>query len=107
MHDAARDELLRRGGDENLAGLRHCHGARGHVDGDASQAVIRDLGFARVQPGAQRDADRGGTLDNGLRALDRPCQAVEGREEAVAGSLDLVSAEALQLLADDAMVLVQ
>ena len=40
-------------------------------------------------------------------ALDRPGWAVEGREEAVSGGLYLVSPIALQLLADDAVMLVQ
>ena len=48
-----------------------------------------------------------GALDDGLRALDRASRPVERREEAVAARLDLLPAVPLQLLADDAVMVVQ
>ena len=59
-----------------------------------------ELALARVQAGADLEAQRRDAVPERGCAADRACGAVEGGEEAVPGRVDLVAAEALELAAD-------
>src|SRR4051812_29625895 len=92
----AGDEILDGAGDEHLARP----GERGHactrVDGNAGDVAVVELALAGVEPGTNREPERHHAVADGGRAPDRASRAVEGREEAVAGRVDLVAAEALE-----------
>jgi hypothetical protein len=74
------------------------------VDGDSGDLVPEELALARVQacPNLEPEALDGVTGGDG--AADGARRAVEAREEAVAGGVDLPSAEALQLAPYDRVV---
>src|SRR5262249_4316775 len=89
---------------EHLAwsGQRSHAGADDH--GDAAELLSDDLALARVQAGPDLEAEVAHrALDRG-RAADRADRAVEGREEAVPGRVELAALKAVELRADDPMV---
>ena len=90
----AGDEILDGARDEHLArpGLRG--DARADVDGDAGDLVVAELALARVQPGADVEAELAHRVARSrARSGSRARRAVEGREEAVAGRVDLAAAD--------------
>src|SRR5215208_3329997 len=80
-------EILHRAGDEHLVWRGAAHHPRGDVDGQAAEVAIHHLELARVQPGADLEAERPHRLCHRRGAADRPGGSVEGREEAVARAL--------------------
>jgi hypothetical protein len=60
-----------------------------------------------VQPGAYFDAERVHRIANRHGTADRALRAVERRKEAVAGRVHLAAAEAIELRADDCVVRVE
>jgi hypothetical protein len=97
--DGARDQHLSRPGDR-----RH---ARSDVDGDAGHSVSAHFALARVQAGADLDAEAAHRVANGASAADRPRWAVERGQKAVAGLSYLRLAPALELATDEDVVAVQ
>ena len=67
------------------------------VHGDAADVVAAEFAFAGVKAGAHLDAQRLHRVTNCHGAADRSLWAVERREEAVAGGVDLAAAETRQL----------
>src|SRR5262245_14271633 len=104
-HDArAGDEILHGLGDEHLAGAceaRHA-GTRRHRD--PTQLSLDPLALAGVEPGTDLQPERANCLPDRQRALDRAAGAVERREEAVAGGVELLAAEPRQLGPHDGVV---
>ena len=64
------------------------------VDGDAGHLAVQQLALARVQAGANLDAELPTASLIAQRAADRARRAVEAGEEAVAGRVHLDAAEA-------------
>jgi hypothetical protein len=101
----ADDEILHGGGDEDLAGSRQSRNASPDRDGDSRKVIAVRLDLTGVQAcpqlnplPAHRGADRSGA-PHGAR------WSVERGEEPVAQTMDLLAAEAGQLSACDAPVL--
>src|SRR3989441_2616889 len=93
----ARNEVAHRARHEDLA----AGGPVGHpgadVYGEAADGVATHLTLARVQPGADLEAERPAGLADGIGAADGARWTVEGCQQAVAGGLDLAAAEAVDL----------
>src|SRR5688500_10516497 len=79
----------------------------GDVDGETADVSGADVALAGVEAGADLQAEAGELVTDGPGALDGPGGGVEGGQEAVAESLDLLALPAPELLADDGVVLFQ
>src|SRR4051794_9839857 len=77
---------------------------RSGVHGDPRHLAVDELALARVEAGANIDAELPNAVDDRPRAADRPRRAVEGSEEAVSRGVDLAAARACELPADDGVV---
>src|SRR5207244_6956498 len=96
-----------------LDGLRDKHLAGAGVRGDACTRVDRDppnrsvceLDLAGVDSGSHFEAERPDALRDRSCAAEGSGRSVEGREEAVACSIDFASAKALQLTSNERVVL--
>src|SRR5919108_2201626 len=99
-----RDEVAHGARRQNLAGPSQGRHARTGMDGDPAHPILRDLDLSGVQPGADLDADRTQPIANRAGAADGARRAVECREEAVAGGVDLTAAGALELGSHDGVV---
>ena len=78
--------------------------AGGDVDGDAADIAVEQLAFTSVKAGTDLQPELGKSVADRGGAADPARWAIEGREEAVPGALDLAAAEALELSADDSVV---
>ena len=100
----AGDQILDRLRDEHLA----CAGGGGDPgadrDGQAGDFPVVKLALAGVDACADLEAEFAHGFGDRLGASDRAGGAVEGREEAVAGGVALLAAEADQLSADKSVV---
>ena len=77
------------------------------MHGDAPNAAVEELALAGVETGPDLEPERPhGAPDRG-RAADRTRRPVEGREEAVAGHVHLVPAEARELMPDAGVMRVE
>src|SRR3954471_5053369 len=74
---------------------------------DASDVVAHQLDLAGVQPGTDLESQGTDTVADRDRATDRARRAIEGREESVAGRVDLPAAMALELTSDKTAIRVQ
>ena len=101
----ADDEILDGARDEHLARLGERRDARAEVDGEALGAGVGELDLARVEAGADLEAEPAHRVADRAGTADRARRAVEGGEEAVAGEPHLLAAEPLQPVADDRVVL--
>ena len=100
-------EVAHRPAHERLARAGERGDPRGDVDRHAAHVVAEQLRLARVHAGADLDAEPAhGARDRG-GAPDRARRTVEHGEEPVAHRLDLATAVVGELLAHDAVVLVQ
>jgi hypothetical protein len=70
------------------------------VDCDASHFVTDQLALPGVKSGADLESERPDCVPDGEAASNASGRAIEGREEAIAGGVDLSPTIALQLLAD-------
>ena len=88
---------------ETTTSLRACLSGDAGTDGDGepSDLTLVDLAFADVDPDSCFEADRANAVDDPLCCADRAGWPVEGREEAVAGAVALLPAEAAELAAHD------
>jgi hypothetical protein len=94
------DELLGGARYEDLAGTSHAGNPRPDVDGDPANLALDGLGLAHVQPGARGEAELRGQVADRERTGDRVGRHVERGKQAIAGGVDLSSAEPLQPIAD-------
>src|SRR6476659_4372233 len=74
---------------------------------DAPYLVAHQLAFARVQPSTNLQPQGAHALGNCACAANSARRAVEGREETVAGAIDLAPAKVGQLAANERMVTVE
>src|SRR5579864_8029772 len=74
------------------------------MDGDSPDLAVHELALAGVEAGAHLDSEPAHALRDRARAADRPRRAVEAREEAVTGRVELLAAEAGELGTDDPVV---
>src|SRR5207247_5170525 len=96
-------------GNQVLDRLRHEHlsrsGLRGNpctcVHGDPADSFTGELDLARVEAGADLEAEPTHGLRDRLRRADRARRTVERCEEAVTGDVDLSASKALEISADD------
>ena len=77
---------------------------RARRDGHTSKLVIHALALAGVNTGADLDTEAPHYISDALGATYGAGRPVECREEAVAGTVDLTSTIALDLLADDCVM---
>ena len=103
----ARDEVANRARNEYLAGGGERGDSGSGVYGDPGEVVTAYFALPGVQPGSQVEAEPARVFGDRLRAADGTCGSIEGGEEPVAGSLDLVSPEPLKRTADLGVVLVE
>src|SRR5437870_3928421 len=87
------DEVLDGAGGEHLARPGERGDPRPDVYGDAVEIFSAHFAFAGVDVRTNVDAASPSGVDDGLRAVDGTCRAVECREEAVARGADLTSLE--------------
>ena len=108
-------ELDPRAGDEIPHGRRHQHLARrrqgGHacadVHGDPADALLEELDLTGVNPSADLEPFLGSGCDDRLCAADRARRAVERRQEAVTGPIDLPPAVLLDMATHESVVALQ
>src|SRR5438876_3093232 len=93
----AGDEIAHRARDEDLVRARRGHDPCGCVHVDPARLAVMDLALADVQTGARLEPDGLGRVSDRISASDRLSRAVEGREEAVAGRVDLMAAVSREL----------
>ena len=93
----ARDEVFDRRRDEHVARLGEPGDARSDVDGDPADRIAVELHLARVDPGPDLDTERLHRVGDRLRAADGARGAVERRQEAVAGGIDLTPSVPFEL----------
>src|SRR4051794_1097891 len=84
-----RDKVLDRPRDEDLARPGKSGNPRPDVDRQPTDAVAAQLHLARVKPGSDLEAQRTDARNDGQGRSDRPAGAIECREEAIAGGIDL------------------
>ena len=72
-----------------------------------AMSVAAHLDLAGVDADPHLDAERPDGVDDRLGAVDRDAGAGERRDESVAGGVDFATAEALEFVADDAVVVVE
>ena len=85
-------------------GLGLGRNAGSDVDRDPGDLLADDLALAGVQAGADLEPELAYGGSDRLRAADCSDRPVEGGEEPVAGRVDLATAEAAELLADERVV---
>src|SRR5918994_372207 len=83
-------------GGEDFVGLGERLDTLGDVDGDAADVVTAQLDLAGVEPNPHLDADGADRVADGTGAAHRSSRPIKGRQEAVAGRLDLSTAEAFE-----------
>src|SRR5262245_7665229 len=97
LDTGARDKILDRPGDENLA----CAGERcntsADVNGDPAEFFSVSLALTGVEPRPDWDAVRLRNVDDPTSASDCPCRPVERCEEAVSCSVELDAPEVSEL----------
>jgi hypothetical protein len=103
----ARDEVLDGARHEHLPGLRVPGDARADVDREPGELLPDALALSRVDPGPDREAERPDPLADRPSARDRAGGAVEAREEAVPGGVELDAAVARELAPDELVVPLQ
>src|SRR5256885_5072605 len=100
----AGDEVAPRARPQALAGPGERRDAGADVHGDPAELRPHHLTFARVEAGADLEAERAHALADRARGPHRARRAIEGREEAVASRVDLAPAELRQVLAHQRVV---
>ena len=109
------DELDTRAGNEvphggryqHLARLREARHARANVHGDPADALLQKLDLAGVNPGADLEPFLRRGCNDRLRAPDCARRAVERRQEAVTGAIDLLPAVLLDVATHESVVPLQ
>ena len=89
------------------AGRAAAHDSLTDMDGQAADVVAAMLDLPGVETDAYLDVEPMSGVPDRRRAPDRACGTVERREEAVAGRLDLLTAERGQLVAYPCVVRVE
>src|SRR5215207_1581679 len=100
----ARDEVAHRARDEDLVGRGESGDAGPDAERDPGEVLAVALDLPGVEPRAHGEAEAPQPAADRRGAADPAARALEGRQEAVAGRVDLVAAEALELVAHEAMV---
>src|SRR4029077_19037656 len=93
----AGDEVTDRARREDLARLGEGRDPRRDVDREAADLPVDHLALPGGAPAAHLDREVAARITDGQRALDPACRTVEGREEPVAGGVDLGATEAPEL----------
>ena len=105
LDSRASDEVFDGSGDEDFA----WGGFRGHassgVDRDTGRLVAHEFALAGVQPAPKLDSERAHGVADRARTPDCARRAVEAREEAVAGGVDLSPAKTRELATPEGVVL--
>jgi len=107
LETAAGRQVLHRGGDEDLARTSEPTDPGPDVDRQSRRLAVDGLHLAGVDAGADLKVERADRIDDLLRTSDRSSRPVEGREEAVAGRVDLASPVASEQPADRPVVALQ
>src|SRR4029078_4470387 len=103
----AGDEVPDRARHENLSGLGLARHPRTAVHGDPTDLPVHHLALPRVQPGAYLEPELAHGLGDGAGAPNGTGRAVEPCEEAVPGHVELRTAKADELAADQRVVLLE
>src|SRR5437764_13783900 len=100
----AGDEVAHGARHQDLAGPGERRDAGADVHGDPAELRPHHLTLARVETGADLEAERAHAVADRARGPHRPRRAVEGRQEAVASRVDLAPTELRQVLANQRVV---
>src|ERR1700730_7043040 len=100
-------EIFDRVRDQHLARAGERGDARADMDGDAAALGAHHLAFAGMASGPHLEAERPYILGDRRRAAHGTGWPVEGREEPVAGRVDLAPAEAREVAAHERVVSIQ
>jgi len=101
------DEILDRGGHQDLARAGQRRDPGRDVDGEPAEVLAPDLAFSGVQPDPKLHPERPGRLNNLLCAADGPGWTVEGGHEAVPGGVDLLAPGSPQLVSHRSVVSIE
>src|SRR4030095_8733627 len=96
----ARDEIFHGARDQHLARARQRRDSGAGVHGDAAQLVAEDLALARVQTGANLQAQLPHLAHDGACTTHAARRSVEAREKPIAGRIDFATPKAHELLAN-------
>jgi hypothetical protein len=77
------------------------------VDGHTGNVTTANLHFTNVDTGTDLDPERVHRGDNRCCTVDRNARAAEYRQKSVADGVNFTAAEALELMANDAVVVIQ
>src|SRR5258707_1806973 len=81
------DHVLDRSGYQDLVGTSRGHDTRGHMYGDAADAVSTDFNLTQMQPGADLEVEPSDTVAERSGAGDGPWRPVERCEHPVPGPI--------------------
>jgi hypothetical protein len=98
------DEVADDGGDEHVSRSRRRGHPRADVHRDPAHASSLVLDFAGVQPGVDVKAEAARGVTHGAGAAHGALRRIEDREEAITGSIDLLTAEPRQLPPDEGLI---
>ena len=101
------DEVNDRARDKDFVRFGEIADALGHVDRDSGEIVAAPFDLTAVQPGADIQPQRSDDFAYGRGAVDGSGRAIKGGQESVAGRLDLLTPEALELATHGVVVSVQ
>jgi hypothetical protein len=74
------------------------------VHGDSADVIADQFDFGSVDPLPDLDAKAADGVADPDGRTDRPGRTIEDREESIAGGLNLTTTEAVELVADEAVV---
>src|SRR5205823_7146036 len=103
-HAGPGDEILHGLRDEHLAAFRSGSGAGADHHREAGDLALVQLAFTGVHACPDLEAEPPDGVDDRGRAADRTRRAVEGRKEAVARGVLLLTTEAVELAPDERVV---
>lgn len=87
VQSGACDEVRHRSGDKDLAGLSQRLYPRGDIDPEPGDVIPAPLDLSGVHSRPKHDAQRLGTIDEGLGAPNGAGRAIERCEDAISGRL--------------------
>jgi hypothetical protein len=101
------DEVDHRARDNDLARSGEGRDALPDVNGDAADVLAPKFYLTGMEARSHLDTEHANRFNDGLRAADGSCRAVEGCKDAISGGTYLAPGMPVELSADDRVVLVE